>query len=217
LTENNIISNYCVIRNNEVIVDGKTVYKDTDGKTFSQFIKGAYREFNISYPKFFKMDNLSKLGFVAAELLVKNVENQDGLENTGVVVSNSSSSLDTDTKYQASIANRSDYFPSPSVFVYTLPNIMVGEICIRHNIKGENACLISKEFDPELLVNYVRATYAQRSKFSCITGWLECFDNSYEAVLYFVRKGNDKKANFEPSILNSIYQKIDKTNGRTHQ
>jgi hypothetical protein len=38
---------------------------------FAEFSKKAYHHLGLSYPKFFKMDNLSKLAFLGAELLLK--------------------------------------------------------------------------------------------------------------------------------------------------
>jgi hypothetical protein len=60
---------------------------------------------------------------------------------TALVFANRSSSLDTDFKYQESINSQENYFPSPAVFVYTLPNICVGEISIKHKMQTENAFL----------------------------------------------------------------------------
>ena len=39
------------------------------------FLKTIYKEFKISYPKFYKMDGMARLGFLGAEFLLKD-ENQ---------------------------------------------------------------------------------------------------------------------------------------------
>jgi hypothetical protein len=96
----------------------------------ADFLKSAYRRLNIQYPKFFKMDSLSKLAFLSAEILLKDsdITTSYPSEMTGIILFNASSSLETDEKHQESIGDRGNYFPSPSVFVYTLANIMTGEI-----------------------------------------------------------------------------------------
>ena len=101
-----------------------------------EFFTAAYRYFNISYAKFFKMDNLCKLGFLASELLLqgKNISEVYRGDEVGLLLSNAGSSIDTDRNHQKSISKRDEYFPSPSVFVYTLANIVIGEICIRHKL-----------------------------------------------------------------------------------
>ena len=202
------ISGHCIIRNNQVVKNDKLLfeYKGNDG--FSAFIKEVYREFNFQYPKFFKMDNLCKLGFTAAELLLeKDNSSANGYENLGVIMSNSNSSLDIDLKHQQSIVDRSNYFPSPSVFVYTLPNIIIGEVCIRHHIKGENACFVAEKFDAQSLVQYAKCLFSENKMDACIVGWVDYFKDNYEAALFFVDGGKDKKVNFEPEILKEIYLK----------
>ena len=121
------INKYCIIRDNRVFIDGQVVFSGEREEAFSGFIKKIYKHFKLDYPKFFKMDKLSKLGFITAALLLKNVDLHTNYKNheIGIILANSASSLDTDINHQGTINDRSDYFPSPAVFVYTLPNIMI--------------------------------------------------------------------------------------------
>ena len=98
------------------------------------------------------MDDLSKLAFLTAEFVFSKNENFE--DNTAVVLSNNASSLNTDKKHQEAIQDKENYYPSPSVFVYTLPNIAIGEISIKHHLKSENAFFIEEKFNAELLYNY---------------------------------------------------------------
>ena len=133
---------------------------------FKSFIKAAYGNYNVNYPKFFKMDDLCKLALITSEVLLKgeDLSNRYKGEDIGIVIANSNSSLDTDIKHYDTIKDRSDYFPSPSVFVYTLPNIMIGEISIKNNIKGENAFFIFENFEPEFISSYVNNLLDTRSE-----------------------------------------------------
>lgn len=47
-------------------------------------ITGLYREFAGDYPKFFKMDALCKLGFIAAELLLRDIPAEGKLRGYSV-------------------------------------------------------------------------------------------------------------------------------------
>lgn len=85
--------------------------------------------------KFYKMDDLCKLGYVAAEYLLKD-KTFAPLE-MGMLLANATSSLHTDIRHQQLIDQDGDRAASPAVFVYTLPNVVSGEICIRHKIQGE--------------------------------------------------------------------------------
>jgi hypothetical protein len=128
------------IINGIVAVDGTTVLEDREQLAFPEFIRAAYKFAGMSYPKFYKMDNLCKLALIASEFLLKDTDviERHGKDQLGLIVQNASSTYDTDMEYQATIDDHANYFPSPAVFVYTLPNIMLGEICIRHKIFGEN-------------------------------------------------------------------------------
>ena len=175
------------------MVNDRLIFYQENILKFADFIKSVYKQEQISYPKFYKMDVISKLGFLAAELVLKETTVDGYLpEAVGVVMSNSSSSLDTDYDYQELIRDKSNYFPSPSVFVYTLPNILIGEICIRHRIKGETAFFVSEKFDPEHLGLYVTHLFDQGKITACICGWIEVFKENYHSVLFTVEKIEEK-------------------------
>jgi hypothetical protein len=204
-----VISDYCIIRSNHIILNGEVVYQGIASSP-GEFFTAAYRNFNISYAKFFKMDNLCKLGFLASELLLqgKNMGEKYHGDEVGILLSNAGSSIDTDRNHQKSISNRNEYFPSPSVFVYTLANIVIGEICIRHKLFGESFFLIEKEFDAKRLYELVRQWFDEEIVRGCITGWVEMDDQHYEAVLYFIQKTSvlqEGIAIFGPETLTDIY------------
>ena len=77
---------------------------------------------------------------------------------------------------------------SPSLFVYTLPNIVTGEICIRNNFKGEDAFFVSESFDPGFIENYVNNLLDNNILQTCICGWVELLGNEYKAALFLWKK-----------------------------
>lgn len=178
----------CEIKAGTININGRVIYENT-ALPFPKFIKGAYKEFELNYPKFHKMDRLCKLAFVAAHFLLKDGQ-LDGYapEEIGVVMTNSNSTLHTDSKYTDSIKDRDNYFPSPAVFVYTLPNIMVGEICIKYNIKGESVFFVSNQFDKEMLLEYSQDMLQTETAKICLTGWVDYTDEDYHAILYLVNE-----------------------------
>ncbi len=166
------------------------VFDDAGQDGFKNFIRAAYRHFDTDYPKFFKMDPLSKLGFMSVEVLLKgeDIAGRHPIEKTGLILTNASSSLEVDEKHQDTIRDRGKYFPSPSNFVYTLPNIMAGEAAIRHKFRGENTVLISKDFDARLIFNIMIWHLATGSLDCCICGWVEQYENNYESLLFLVER-----------------------------
>jgi hypothetical protein len=186
---NLIITSFCQIAGNQVVVNDRLIHYEENISKFADFAKSVYRRSGFSYPKFFKMDALGKLGFLACELVLQN----KGIagyapERVGVVLSNSSSSLDTDISHQETIKDRSAWFPSPSVFVYTLPNIVIGEVCIRNGIKGENAFFISEVPDPELIEKIARELFENDRVDACLTGWTEVLGLQYSAKVMLVER-----------------------------
>lgn len=171
----------CTIENSEITVNGQTVFESPSGN-FSDFAKEAYKNLQLNYPKFHKMDNLSKLAFLASEMILKD-EDHTG---TALVFSNRSSSLDTDFKYQESINVQENYFPSPAVFVYTLPNICVGEISIRHNMQTENAFFVLDEYDEGFLTDYAAQILHSGKAEKVLCGWVELYQESYKAFVYLL-------------------------------
>ena len=197
-----MITGYVIIRDQTIIVDGAKIFSEKI--SLGEFLLQAYDHLKIDYPKFYKMDNLSRLGFLAAELLLsRHPIDAYSPSETGVILSNSNSSLDTDLKYLAA----SKKMASPALFVYTLPNIVVGEICIRHKVKGENAFFVSKMFDADLLTDYVDMLFQSDVARACLAGWVDVLEEQHEVLLYLTEKNTAGTAGEEADRLLELYKK----------
>ncbi len=181
------IQKYCHIKNNKLFVDGKLIFSDDKENSLAAFLKLAYKSIAPTYNKFFKMDEISKLAFIAAEVLLKdiNLENYKP-EDISIVLSNSDSTLVTDKNHQQTIVDDNNFFPSPKIFVYTLPNIMIGEIAIRHKFKGENAFFIVENFSEDLMVVHINSLFLANKTKAAVGGWVNQSGTDYEAFLFFV-------------------------------
>ncbi len=182
-------------------MNGKAIF-ETDETDFSIFIKSAYEALHIDYSKFFKMDNLSKLAFMIADVLLK----EDTEKDVALVLSNKASSLDTDRKHQQSISDSTNFYPSPSVFVYTLPNICLGEISIKHGLHSENAFLVFDKFNPSFMKDYTNSLLKEGNAKKVLCGWVNFDNGKYDAFLYVVaNKGTFAHTTEE---LTRLYQTI---------
>jgi hypothetical protein len=175
------IERYCHIRDYQILVNGQVLFEE-QAPDFKAFIKSAYKSLDMDHSKFFKMDDLSKLGFMAAEMLLKNETEKE----VALVFSNKASSLDTDLIHQKSIDDDDNFYPSPAVFVYTLPNICMGEISIRHKIYSENAFFIFDRFSPETLVDYTHNLLENNEAKKVLCGWIDLDHGKFDAFLYVV-------------------------------
>jgi hypothetical protein len=192
------INRYCQFQNKQCLVDGKVLFQHQDA-TVKQFLSGVYHTLNLDYMKFFKMDALSKLGFLASEVLL---DVTNGNTETGLFFANSYSSLDTDAHYQQTIGE--NYFPSPAVFVYTLPNIVLGEICIRHRIYGENVFLVGCDCQSSHLIQYVEQAFDDSGLKNALVGWLDCYEEYCNAFVMLVSRKDKGSLELNESNVNQL-------------
>ena len=183
MSKNLYIQSYCKIKNNKVFLNGKQIFEET-ALNNKDFFKSVYKFLDIKYSKFFKMDSLSKLAFLSSEFILNKIETEG--ENIAIVLSNNASSLETDRKHQDSINNKENYYPSPAIFVYTLPNIGIGEISIRHQLKSENGFFVFENFNANFHYNYEKSLINNNKSESVLAGWVNIDEDSYEAFLYLV-------------------------------
>jgi hypothetical protein len=201
----NYITSYCRIKNQTIEVNGKTI-PITENNTGAGFLIEAYKQLGLNYPKFHKMDAMCKLGFIATEAALQGsgfIE-RNKPENIAIVITNKSSSLDTDRVHQNSINDIDKYLPSPSVFVYTLPNIIIGEIAIKNKIIGENAFFVAESFDEKLLVMHNKLLINQSQTTALISGWVDYDNGVCDALIYLVEMADDSIKNSNFKALNEI-------------
>ena len=179
-----VIQHHVNITPQTVDVDGQPLDHEGEGM---DLLTDLYKRYIADYPKYYKMDLLSRLGFVASELLLKaEGKCQDGPSSErAIILFNHSSSIQADRHYQASIEDPDNYFPSPSAFVYTLPNIVTGEIAIRNGYQGETSFYILPQKDESLMQAIIKASYADHRTESMICGWVDAEDEThFEAELF---------------------------------
>lgn len=173
------------IKKEQVWLNDELFYEDhsTDFNTFS---KKLFKSLEIDYPKFYKMDNQSKLAFLASEILLKDENTLNENQDIALVFANKNSSLDSDIKHQESIKAADDIYPSPAVFVYTLANICLGEVSIRHHLKTENAFFISSNFDEDQLRKYANYLITKNKAKKVVLAWIDYLKGDYEAKMYLI-------------------------------
>ena len=170
------------------------------------------------------MDALSKVAFIGSELIKKNHktlfremtslsfgEGQKGEvyndNDIALIFSNRNSSADTDVKFNNSYTKEA--LPSPALFVYTLPNILIGEIAIRNQWYGENLFFIAPEFNAAFFQQYIEILLNKNSK-ACLCGWVEVLENNIDAFLFFIEESDNGEMNlpFTSKILANLYKGI---------
>lgn len=174
---------HITLSKNEIVKNGETTALP-DG-TFKEVARHIYDQLGISYPKFFKMDAPSKLAFLTSELLIKESTHSQELAgaDVGLLFATKSGCMQSDIKHYESYVDDDNFFPSPAVFVYTLPNIMLGEVCIRHKIQGEATCLMMDKFDEKMVFKYSSDLINRENYRYCIAGWIDVLNDQFSAQL----------------------------------
>lgn len=178
--------------------------EEQEGAGHHSLLTSLYKQMIGNYPKFYKMDGLSRLGFVASEILLnaekgdtdverREEEGERLLEERAIIFFNHSSSIASDRNYKESINDKDNYFPSPSIFVYTLPNIVTGEIAIRNHFHGETSFFILPDKDERLMEEILQASCRDAQSKSFLTGWIDYEDERhFEADLKIKKMRNYK-------------------------
>ena len=157
-------------------------------------LTALYRTEVGDYPKFFKMDTACKLGFLLAERLAEEPRFTPR-EDRAVLMFSTSGSLCNDRHYEESVKG----FPSPSLFVYTLPNIITGEIAIRNKYEGETSAYVLERFEPEQFIALVEQAFQDGVTRSAVCGWVDArADDDFTAFAFLVeRDGPGKEFNVQ--------------------
>ena len=156
-----------------------------------QILTDLYKKYVGDYPKFYKMDLLSRLGFIATELLLldEGEPRFRDCSDRAVVMVGHSGSVVADRRYLESISDADDYFPSPERFVYTLPNIVTGEVAIRNHYHGETGFYLLTEKNRERVDELLSSAFLDAGTQSVIGGWINCDnDNQFEADLCIMKR-----------------------------
>lgn len=198
------ITSYCKIDTKKCILNGDNFFLFENNDISP--IKQLYKFIELKYPKFYKMDILSKYGFIASEILISNSNNLKKYEDDKVALlfTNSNSSTLTDLKYKESL-DKENPSPSPSMFVYTLPNILLGEIAIRNKWYGENMFFITPKFDAKFLSLYSETLISNNNLKACIIAWVNIQHNDIDVLIASV-ENSEKGIQLNIENLNKIYK-----------
>ncbi len=123
--------------------------------------------------RFGRMDLMSRLGLMATELLDAGIGDcaESTRQRIAVCIETTAGSLSTDLKFLQT--------PRASLFSYTLPSTVIGEICIRYRVRGPVCCFVKTESDEPAFTEAVRLIQEDEA-LACIC--LSCDALEAEAV-----------------------------------
>ena len=182
---------FVVLNQGFVSVNGRVLEHESTGNAL---LSELYHNHIADWPKFFKMDTLSKAGFVATELLIKEIgerrcKSEEYIRSRSIVLFGSTASLCADRNYQETIQDKDNYYPSPALFVYTLPNIVTGEIAIRNHWRGESSFYVLEAPDAEQMAFHLACAFQDSVTESILSGWVDStMNDDFQAFMTVIRK-----------------------------
>jgi hypothetical protein len=177
--------------------------RPSDVDSHEAFLKSIYKNLALTYPKFYKMDTLCKATFLAVELLQKEVDFSG--TNTPLIWANHTGSDVSDQLHSSQIFS-SEGSASPATFVYTLPNIAMGEISIRHQLHSENVFFIFEHFDPRWTLPLEQYHLLQNNTRFVLGGWIEANNDRLDVFIYVV--GQQKGTPHTIAHLTTLYNEL---------
>jgi len=196
------ITSYCHITSDSCLVNGGEI-ATRDLLSNDSWLKQIYKSQEFVYPKFYKMDSLSQAGFIASELIKRAQPNLSAYkdEEIAMLFGNQYSSADSDIRFKKSYEEHGA--PSPALFVYTLPNIVLGEIAILNKWFGENLFVVLPKFAPDFFVSYAKILMSKGSE-AVLCGWLGIWDEQINVFLFLVEKQGNAGMEFNVGNLHKL-------------
>ncbi len=133
-----------------------------------------FKKYLADGSRFFKMDLYSRLAYAGTSLLAKDALEGYDPEDVALFVFTQQGSLLADRKHLSTFSNPDEFFPSPAVFINTLPNVVLGEIAVKNNIKGETTLVLLPDRDEATIQRIMEASLAATRPAVVLCGWVDC-------------------------------------------
>ena len=172
-------------------VDGKAITVESGG---AALVTEIFKKYLGDGQKFYKMDPYSRLAYLSccmaaqgpdgpreqdpAQTASSSVNREATVdiapEETALVLFTREGSLLADRRHLGTFCREGEYYPSPAIFINTLPNVVLGEIALKNRIKGETTLVMLSERDETTIRTVLEATLSFSSPRRLICGWVDC-------------------------------------------
>lgn len=196
------ITGFCRLTDVQAKTDRDLIGENTENYPVDEWLKMLFRYTGLNYPKFHKMDLLCKSAFLATEFMLRHHPLAGSA--TPLIFANRTGSMVSDKKHVTILQDSGTSVASPATFVYTLPNIAMGEISIRHQLHSKNVFFIFEQFGDKNWIDYIRICFQDRQVSQVMAAWLEVSEEKIDILTFLVEK-NEKGAPFLYSELQKLY------------
>ena len=178
----------CKLNASSLIINNQLIHA-ISGDTID-WKRELYNFYSKDYPKFHKMDPLAKMAFLGILGIEKKTDLSVYDDNeVSMIFANKTSSYKSDSNHFENYTKKN--LISPSDFVYTLPNILTGELAIYLKWYGENCFYILEKFDLAFYIEQIEIAFSKGKK-ACLCGWVESSDKSEDLIIFIIENQNNK-------------------------
>ncbi len=168
----------------EVRIDGEAVSFESTGV---ELLTEIYRKCLPANPKFHKMDLYSRLAYAGASLALKGAPGDCDPCGIAMLLFTENGSVLADRRHLSAFRGEEGFYPSPAVFVNTIPNAVLGEIAVQYGIKGETDLVMLPRRDENVMRTVTGVTLNAVRPDAAVCGWVDCTGGdsfSADVVLY---------------------------------
>ena len=140
----------------------------------SALITEIFKKYLADGSRFFKMDLYSRLAYAGTSLLAKDALEDADPEDRALFIFTQNGSVLADRKHLSTFSNPEEFFPSPAIFINTLPNVVLGEIAVKNSIKGETTLVLLPHRDEAAMNRIIEATVSATRPSVMLCGWVDC-------------------------------------------
>lgn len=189
-----IIKSYCRITNHSVIVDGERfpeLEKCMIGNNVGEDLDNVYSQLKVDYHNYPNMDDYSKLGFITAELLMRQngYDTEKEKPNMGLLIHSRSGCLGADYTFIRVIEQLT---VNERAYERVIPNAILSSIACRHKISGESGINLSDGFIYE---QFFRTCYGifetEPGLNTLLAGYVECYGGYVSSLLCLLKRPAD--------------------------
>ncbi|MCS6981322.1 MAG: hypothetical protein N2110_05620 [Flavobacteriales bacterium] len=194
------IHHWSLLRNGQLWSDGRLLAAvPADLSASMEGLHDIYRKAAFNYPKFFKADGFCKAGLLTVLPWWKTLRaHPRAIQGCMLLFTDSGCHL-ADEEHIKGMQNGS---PSPAVFVYTLPNILLGEWSILLGWKGFGSCFLMPSCDVHQIQKIIELHRTDQKETPLLWGWCSAFPDRIAAAAFFC----DQEATAQPLSCENIQQ-----------
>lgn len=164
------------------------------------------------YPRFSDMDDFSRLGFVASEIVLADahMDRRVRKPNMGIALISRSGCLASDVSYYQFLSQHPEERPAPELFHRIVPTSVCTDIAIRNQITGELALLTMDGFSPSDIFSMVLGSFLGNEALEhLLFGYVDAMGGTESALLILMSRGDFDEMMRKDLVEETFYNQLE--------